>query len=247
MGVVASSPEASRRAAIPRSSVHRGKILPIVTYPSPVLREECGAVPREDFGAVAFPLEGGEGAPPPPPALAPWLDELVRNMRATVAFQDALGLAAPQVGVKTRVFVMRRPKTLLPQGSTQTSFEVCINPRVRNSKDREIVFPEGCLSIPAYEAFVRRKHTITAEWFDEGGAKRTAVLQGLPAAVFQHELDHLDGVLLLDREILDMRGTPAAGEADRRFDEELERHYIVERPASRSRRGRRDHVHVDEF
>jgi peptide deformylase len=243
MGVVATSPEAYRRPAAP--AVHRGRVLPIVTYPSPSLRDECAAVPKDDYLSSA--LQANADGPPPPPSLAPWLDELVKNLRATATFQDALGLSAPQVGAKARVFVMRRPRSLMPPSATTTSFEVCINPVVRSAKDREIIFPEGCFSVPAFESYVRRKHTITAEWVNEHGEARRAVLQGLPAAVFQHELDHLDGVLLLDRELLDVRGTAVADEADRRADEEFRRHFIAERPASKARSTRKESVRVDEI
>ncbi|KAA0155153.1 hypothetical protein FNF27_07213 [Cafeteria roenbergensis] len=209
-----------------------GRVLPIVTYPAAVLREVCPLVPKEDYGgggAGGVPASASEGAEaPPPPALAPWLDELVNNMRATLAFQDGMGLAAPQVGVSARVFVMRRCRKLQRargEPLTRRSFEVCINPRVRRAGEREDIGSEACFSLPQYDAFVRRPYTISAEWVDETGTKRRETLQGLPAVVFQHELDHLDGVLILDKEVPGIAGTPAAAEAERRFDEGLERHY----------------------
>jgi peptide deformylase len=149
-------------------------------------------------------------------------------MRATAHFHDALGLAAPQIGVTARIFVMRRPKQMLADRGLRprtTSFEVCMNPEVLRSTDRESLSPEACLSLPGYDAFVRRKHVITAQWVDEHGTKRKETLRGLPAAVFQHELDHLDGVLLVDREITDVANTAAATEAEQRYDDELDRHY----------------------
>jgi len=212
-----------------------GRVLPLVFYPEAVLREACPPVHKEDIGAPERGV-GNSSGPPPPPSLAQWLQELVSNLRATASFHDALGLASPQIGATARVFVMRRPYKLLAPGSAPgRSFEVCINPKVRSAREREAVLPEGCLSLPAYEAFVRRPHTVSAEWTDETGRLRRETLQGLPAAVFQHELDHLDGVLIVDREISGMAGTRAAEEADRRYDEELERHYTGKRRAGSSK------------
>lgn len=226
-----------------------GRILPIVAFPAPVLREACPTVHKDDLGAAYSgppsnrgSLEaddadyrengspgGASRAPSPPPSpLAPWLLDLVRNLRSTAHFHDALGLASPQVGVTARVFVMRRPKQLLADRGLpprSTSFEVCINPQVVSSAERESLSPEGCLSLPDYDAFVRRKHTIKAQWVDEHGTRRKEVLRGLPAAVFQHELDHLDGVLLLDREIPGLAGSAQADEAEYRYGDELARHY----------------------
>ena len=241
-------------------SLSVGRVLPVVTYPADVLRRVCERVHKEDIqpdahavgaaapdeaaesassGSSAPPLAsttlsagaapGSPPSPPGPPALAPWLQELVEAMLATVEFQDGLGLAAPQVGSTARVFVMRRPKKLAAGASGE--FEVCINPEM-SAGDKERVGPEACLSVPDYVAFVRRAHSISARWTDETGRRRKETLTGLPAVVFQHELDHLDGVLLLDREVPGLVGTAAAKEAERRYDEDLRRFY----PEARARR-----------
>ncbi|KAA0155154.1 hypothetical protein FNF27_07212 [Cafeteria roenbergensis] len=149
-------------------------------------------------------------------------------MRATIMAKGGMGLAAPQVGVSARVMVMRRTCKLQRQRGDDLaarSYEVCINPRVLHAEAEEVVGPEGCYSVPGHVAFVSRPGAITVEWLDETGTRVSDTLCGVPAVVFQHELDHLDGVLILDKDISGIAGTPEGAEASRRFTESLNRHY----------------------
>lgn len=122
-------------------------------------------------------------------------DDALRTQTATMGalMDDALGvgLAATQVGLLQRLFVYR-----VVQGAP---LNVLINPVIEwASKDEEIL-EEGCLSLPAVHVDVERPVHIRASAQDEWGETITIEASGLEARVIQHELDHLDGVLILDR------------------------------------------------
>lgn len=80
-------------------------------------------------------------------------------------------------------------------------FHVCINPTIIDRSAASEYVVEGCLSLPDIATLVRRSRRITVAWTDVDGTERRALLEGLPAVVFQHELDHLDGVVQTDREV----------------------------------------------
>ncbi len=130
--------------------------------------------------------------------------ELVEIMKLTLEGRG-VGLAAPQIGVGLRLFVMEDPKTRVDADKdsaakerTAFPFDVVINPVWRPAGDEMRTFPEGCLSIPGLLAPVPRHRVIEAEWTTLDGAPRTETLRGWPARIFQHESDHLDGKLYLD-------------------------------------------------
>jgi peptide deformylase len=101
---------------------------------------------------------------------------------------NGLGLAANQLGLPHRVFIMR--------GDPCT---VCFNPEITYYSEETIVLEEGCLTYPNLFVKVRRPVQIRARWINELGELKTSVLQGLSARVFQHELDHLNGLNYQDR------------------------------------------------
>jgi peptide deformylase len=112
--------------------------------------------------------------------------------RLTGLLDDALGagLAATQIGVLSRVFVYR-----MPDGP----MEVMVNPEILWASDELELFDEGCLSLPGVWFEVERPRRVRVRAFDEHGAEREFEVEGAEADVIQHELDHLDGVLVLDR------------------------------------------------
>jgi peptide deformylase len=112
--------------------------------------------------------------------------------RLTSLLDDArgAGLAATQIGVLSRVFVYR-----MPDGPMQ----VMVNPQISESSTETEVFDEGCLSLPGVWFEVERPSRISVRALDEHGQQRVFVAEGAEADVIQHELDHLDGVLVLDR------------------------------------------------
>lgn len=104
-----------------------------------------------------------------------------------------IGIAAPQVGVEKRVAIMdvrtRDPKKFR---------EVLINPVILHSEGR-VISREGCMSLPDYTATLNRLEKVTLEWRDINGKTRRRIFTGIEAICLQHELDHLEGKLILDR------------------------------------------------
>ncbi len=144
-------------------------ILPIRVYPDPVLREK--AAEMTDFGAeTQFFFE---------------------NMIETMREADGVGLAAPQVGVSKRILVVS------PSGKKGEAL-VIVNPVLREGNGSEIA-QEGCLSFPGLYADIVRFKKIRLEFQDRAGKPRDLELRDFFARVVQHELDHLNGVLMIDR------------------------------------------------
>ncbi len=137
--------------------------------------------------SVARPVERFDGA----------LEDEV--LRMTGLLEDALGagLAATQLGVMHRVFVFR--------AEPDAPIQVFVNPVLEWSGDERETDEEGCLSIPDVWVDVERALRVRMRGFDARGRERTVEAEGLEARVLQHELDHLDGVLMLDRASPDQR------------------------------------------
>ena len=149
-------------------------ILPILTWPDPALTRP------------AAPL-------PPGPADAA-TQALAQDMLETMYAAPGRGLAAPQVGRLVRMFVMDpgwKDGTPAPL--------VLLNPRLLWSARDVATGPEGCLSIPGVTALVARPQSIRLAWSDLDGAAHETNLSGFAAVCAQHELDHLDGRVTLDR------------------------------------------------
>jgi peptide deformylase len=121
------------------------------------------------------------------------VSELVERMTRLMQQARGVGLAAPQVGVLRRVVVY--------QTSEEGPVTVLVNPRLTRSSEEEETADEGCLSLGAASVVVpvSRPTTVIVEATTPGGEKVTVEAEGLEARVIQHELDHLDGVLILDR------------------------------------------------
>lgn len=121
----------------------------------------------------------------------PKIQKLIKNMEETLSSMKAtgIGLAAPQVGENIRIFI------LSPELSDQTVF---INPSISKSF-RKILVTEGCLSLPKIYGKIKRSKTAKITAFDENGKKFQLKAEGLLAQAFQHEVDHLDGKLFIDK------------------------------------------------
>jgi peptide deformylase len=130
--------------------------------------------------------------------------ELIDDMIETMHQANGIGLAAVQVGVPERVIIVEVP--ILPGGEDEeiqepidTEFFVLINPElVRTSQETEEGI-EGCLSVPGWVGEVERHHAVTVEGLDRTGNQVRVKAEGLLARVFQHEIDHCQGVLFIDR------------------------------------------------
>ncbi|MEZ4837841.1 peptide deformylase [Flavobacterium sp.] len=159
-------------------------ILSIVGYGDPVLRK---------VGAEISPEY-------------PNLSELIVNMYDTMYNAYGVGLAAPQIGLAIRLFVVdtepfSESDDLKPEEKEQLKGfkKTFINAKIVKEEGDEWGFNEGCLSIPDVREDVYRKEKITIEYFDENFTKHTEVYDGLIARVIQHEYDHIEGVLFTDK------------------------------------------------
>jgi peptide deformylase len=119
------------------------------------------------------------------------LARLVERLEHLLHDANGLGLAATQIGVLRRVFVFQPDPEAEPLA--------LVNPRVVDTSDERIGDDEGCLSLQGVVIPVERHERVTVEGSDPGGEDVRLELEGLPARVAQHELDHLDGILILDR------------------------------------------------
>jgi peptide deformylase len=141
----------------------------------------------------------------------PLTQQLIDDMFATMRDAPGIGLAAPQVGVSKRVIVVH------VGGEDETSYAV-VNP-VLSEFEGEVEAVEGCLSIPGKVGDVKRAESCTVTGLDRNGKKFTLRAEGLLARCFQHEVDHLDGVLILDKATNIREAVPA--QADEKEEEPL--------------------------
>ena len=124
------------------------------------------------------------------------LARLVETMLEIASKRLARGLAAIQIGIPLRVMIARDDR--YPAGRYE--YLVFVNPIIERSLKRFEVQREGCLSLsPRFWGDVSRPAKCDAAWMDERGERQSATLEGELARIFQHELDHLDGVLMTDR------------------------------------------------
>jgi peptide deformylase len=121
---------------------------------------------------------------------------VVREMLDTLAEANGVGLAGPQVYVGYRVFLAM---VRLPEEEQEGEVEVFINPRIVWTLEEQAADWEGCLSFPELMVLVRRPRRVRVEYLDLQGQPQSLELDDLPARIVQHEYDHLDGILTLDR------------------------------------------------
>jgi peptide deformylase len=125
------------------------------------------------------------------------LRALVEEMAETMRSAQGVGLAAPQVGILERVIVVETPEDEDEPGSGR--LYAVVNPEIKDASAEQVDGIEGCLSIPGYVGEVTRHETITVRGQDPRGRRIRIKAQGFLARVFQHEMDHLEGVLFIDQ------------------------------------------------
>ncbi len=154
----------------------------IIRMGHPVLREKARPV-REDE------IKSGD------------LCRLVDDMIETLDDAGGIGLAAPQVGVGLQVAILNMPEGANRYGHFEAiPLTVCINPRMTTLDETRLEgYWEGCLSVPGLRGFVKRPQSLRLDYTDMDGVARQIEFNGFHATVCQHELDHLDGVLYVDR------------------------------------------------
>lgn len=115
--------------------------------------------------------------------------DLIKKMQETVVLENGVGLAAPQVGRNIRLILVKLGNRFLPM----------INPKIREISSEQFSGEEGCLSLPGEFGIVCRAKEVLVEFLDEGGRQQSLRLKDFEARIVQHEIDHLDGVLFVDR------------------------------------------------
>lgn len=133
-----------------------------------------------------------------------WFDKrlknLVKNLVDTMIAQDSpkgVGLSAPQIGQSYRVFIARIGGKIIPFINPQISFRSKEALKEKVPQDKRLF--EGCLSVPKYWGFVNRPYRVKIEFQDEKGKKQSLQLEDKEAIYVQHEFDHLEGILFVDR------------------------------------------------
>lgn len=121
---------------------------------------------------------------------SPEIKELIFDMLETLEKNQGLGLAAPQVGKSVRLCVIKI------EGKTH----ILINPKIKSKSWKKEILEEGCLSFPGKFIPIKRARKVKVEAQDKNGDKVTITGEGMLARAMQHEIDHLDGILFIDRE-----------------------------------------------
>ena len=152
-------------------------ILPIYAYGQPVLKK------------VATDIDSSY----------PNLTTLLENMWQTMYNAHGVGLAAPQIGLDIRLFIVDTIQTMDEDKASDGIKTVFINARILQESGEEWAYEEGCLSIPFVRGDVMRQPNITIEYYDENFTKHTKSFDGLNARVIQHEYDHIEGVLFVEK------------------------------------------------
>jgi len=148
----------------------------IVRYPHPVLKKLCNRVEKVDTTILNL------------------VDDLLDTMHAG---PGSVGVAAPQIGVTLRVCVV--DVSASRHGKDNNHGQLCmINPEIV-ARSGVAIMREGCMSVPDYTGDVERATDITVRFSEPNGTKRELVASGFEAVAIQHEMDHLDGILFLDR------------------------------------------------
>lgn len=151
-------------------------MLSILTEPHEVLRTVCKGVHIEELGS----------------------DDLLRQadqMTAVLLAEGALGLAANQVGFTNRVIVIRYHDN---KAFMNSKVLVMVNPTIVNTNKKKVFSREGCLSVPGKFATVNRPKNALVQYWTEKGDEKRLKLTGIDALCVQHEIDHLNGVLMTD-------------------------------------------------
>ena len=146
----------------------------IVLYPNPILRARAGEVDPT----------------------APEVQKVVRDLQATLDDHVGVGIAAPQIGEGLRIIAVDATRARKPVPNHGPL--VLLNPEII-AREGEITFREGCMSIPDFVARIPRSASVVISALTPDGIPCTIQSEGFEAVIFQHEIDHLDGILFIDR------------------------------------------------
>ncbi|TGK04203.1 peptide deformylase [Leptospira langatensis] len=125
--------------------------------------------------------------------------KLIRDMFDTMRHAEGVGLAAPQIGILKKIVVVGSEPDDEAPASSQVPERILLNPEITPITESVDGNWEGCLSVPGMRGYVERPNKIRMKWMDEKGGNHDEVIEGYQAVVYQHECDHLNGVLYVDR------------------------------------------------
>ena len=149
-------------------------VLPVIIYGNSVLRKKAFDIDKKDN-----------------------FSDIGNNMSLTLKNARGLGLAGPQVGILKNIFAI--DTSLLKDDGVEQVERVYINPQIKYFSDNQVYFDEGCLSIPGIFEEVVRPEKIEVRYRDELFEWHEEIMDGIVARIFQHEYDHLQGILFIDR------------------------------------------------
>jgi peptide deformylase len=156
-------------------------ILPIIAYGTAILKKVAAPITPE----------------------YPKLDELLSNMFETMYDSNGIGLAAPQIGVSIRLFIVDASPFAEDEEEDNSHLagfkKIFINPTIQEEEGEPWSFEEGCLSIPGIREAVEREPNVTIHYFDENFEEHIETYDGYVARIIQHEYDHLEGILFTDK------------------------------------------------
>lgn len=148
-------------------------VRPILIYPDPILKRRAALVSPSD----------------------PLISQVIKDMHDSLAVSPGVALAAPQIGYSLSLIIVDVSRK---KGERGHGLVVLLNPRVLHSETPRIV-REGCLSVPDFTGNVRRYDQVMVEGTAPEGQRTVISVSGFEALAFQHEIDHLEGLLFLDR------------------------------------------------
>jgi peptide deformylase len=163
----------------------------IVTLPDPILRRKARPVTKFDNNMQTL------------------IDNMIETMRAA----PGVGLAAPQVGVSERVIVVEYPEDDEKEDAPK-KLSVVVNPELKVASTETVVGVEGCLSVPGLQGEVERSLAVTVKGQSRRGQPMRIKATGWLARIFQHEIDHLNGVVFTDRATKVWKPTPEEAVVD---------------------------------
>jgi peptide deformylase len=156
------------------------RFFPIVKIGNPILRKVTKKIPLKLLKRQAFKA-------------------LVRKMAVTMHHENGVGLAANQIGYDGQLLVLECRANLRYPSAPAIPFEVYLNPKIISYSRERVYEWEGCLSIPGYRGLVPRSKEVTFTAYDLEGKKVTKTVSGFHARIIQHEVDHLNGFVYVDR------------------------------------------------
>lgn len=151
--------------------------LPIIAYGDSVLRKKAAEISKD----------------------YPDLEVLIANMFETMYGAHGVGLAAPQIGLSVRLFVIDATSFAEDEPALKDFKKIFINAEIIEESGEKWAFNEGCLSIPEIREDISRQDTVTLSYYDENWNRHEETFSGLAARVIQHEYDHIEGKLFTDK------------------------------------------------